>query len=385
MNIKTFFKKIREGKEPSQEFHNSLRASLVAHMRDNPPTPRVIRAAEHRSPAFWQKGLAIAFAALLIICTAAAGTVSAAQKALPGDALYPIKLAADQLSASLSNSPNVRIAVASRRLQEVQQALASRPTQSAQVQADIQSALQQYQADLRGVVTDISAKNIASATVQQVIHATAKNQNNIEQMLSVSATGTIANDLQNSLQNSHATIVAAQTIITDNGDAKNKGFPWNDPRAGSSSPTTTTRFQKNGSEDAAHPWTGTYDAPTSTVTSTPIQAREDQYQQVRTSVSAGLATSTSYSYEIMATDSATPTANTTSSSVISVTTLGSAARGGGEQGNENGSTPTSTPPTSDHHEGGNDGRTRAGGSSSGTSGTSASGGHALNDGGGTDD
>jgi hypothetical protein len=203
MNIKLFFKKIRDDRAPRQEFHDATKAALMAYMEKNPPAPKIVLMANRVPRGAWKNALAVSLAVIFIACTTAIGTVSAAQTALPGDALYGIKLAADQLSVAISNSPTVRVAVAARRLQEVKQALASPAPQSAQAQTDIKNALQQYQTDTRGALADIGSKNISTTTAQSVIQQTAAGQDSIAQILSSkNATGTIVHDLERSLRSS---------------------------------------------------------------------------------------------------------------------------------------------------------------------------------------
>jgi hypothetical protein len=94
----------------------------------------------------------------------------------------------------------------------------------------------------------------------------------------------------------------------------------------------------------------------------------------------GLTASTTYSFVIRATDSATPTPGTMSSAAINVMTLGATVSGGGENENEmesesgddGGHNATSTPPTGGgHHGGGSD----DGGHTTGTGGIGTGGGH----------
>ncbi|MDR3581985.1 MAG: hypothetical protein P4L67_01785 [Candidatus Pacebacteria bacterium] len=153
MKPKKILKKIREGRGPSDEFRHELERSLRVYMKDNPPLPDAELAAGGRVPASgaWKfgKGVAAALATVLILCAGAVGTVFAAQQALPGDALYGIKLAADQLSVDITRSPAVRVNVANRRIDEIAQALAAPSANTGRVQEDIQSALQQYRSVLQ--------------------------------------------------------------------------------------------------------------------------------------------------------------------------------------------------------------------------------------------
>jgi hypothetical protein len=213
MNLKIFFKKIRVDRKPSREFHVGLKASLAAYIKSNPFLPAVTPVAQRDPAFFWKKGLTISLATLLILCAGATGTVFAAQRALPGDALYGVKLAVSQLSIAITNSPAVRLSVANQRLQEVKQVLAAQPNQNAQTQKDIANALQQYQNNIQVTAGDINAKNVAPSTVQVIIQKTAEGQYAIEQMPSRNATGTVA----------QAAVTVAKTIFV--GDSHEKAMP----------------------------------------------------------------------------------------------------------------------------------------------------------------
>jgi hypothetical protein len=158
MKPKDFFKKIRDDRGPSEIFRDKLTRSLMEHMRTNPLDPL-----PQKTSASWRKGLVVSFAVLVILFTGAIGTVFAAQQALPGDALYGIKLATDQLSIDITQSPAVRINVANRRIEEIKQALTAPSANTAPVQAGIQSALRQYQSVLQGA-TIISPRVITPSS-----------------------------------------------------------------------------------------------------------------------------------------------------------------------------------------------------------------------------
>ena len=144
MKSKEFFKKMRIRQEPSPEFRAKLRESLVAYMNNNPslPKPTLVKS---DGMFLGRRALAISFASIMILFTGTIGTVFAAQKSLPGDALYGIKLAVDHISVAVSNSPELRISVADRRLAEVKEVLAAQPVPGGRSETDMQSALQQYQ------------------------------------------------------------------------------------------------------------------------------------------------------------------------------------------------------------------------------------------------
>lgn len=167
MRPKDYFKKIRTERGPSDAFRSALRVSLMEYIKANPlelPIQEVVNAA-----GTWRKKMAIALATFAIVCTGAVGTVFAAQTALPGDTLYGIKLAADQLSVDITRSPAVRANVANRRIEEIKQVLSAQPvaSENSRTQADIQSALHQYQSVLQDVTaeTDTTHANANTAIV----------------------------------------------------------------------------------------------------------------------------------------------------------------------------------------------------------------------------
>lgn len=205
MKPKDLLKKIGANREPSQEFRTKLKQSLVAYMKDNQPLPIETPFKKNGPAPYWRKALVISFAALVMVCVGTAGTVFAAQKTLPGDTLYGIKLAVDQMAVAISNSPNVRVAVADRRLAEVKQVLMDQPVPNDRSRADIQSALREYRSDLEGIVANMGAASSTShGAVTNILQKTADNENDLEQMISNHENGALVQDLEDSLHSSAA-------------------------------------------------------------------------------------------------------------------------------------------------------------------------------------
>ena len=213
MKLKEFFNKIRANQEPSREFHDKLKESLAVYMKSHPPLPKATFAIAPRRGL--GRTLAVSFAALVILCTGATMTVSAAQKALPGDAFYGIKLAVDQLSVAIANSPEARINVADRRLAEVKQVLASQSGAGNLAEADVKIALQQYQSNLQEVMVSMSESSSTSSTVQGILQKTVENERDLEQMVRESSGTALNENLANSLQFSRQTVEAAHVALGD--------------------------------------------------------------------------------------------------------------------------------------------------------------------------
>jgi anti-sigma-K factor RskA len=84
------------------------------------PAPR---AAAPRVP-FWRRGFALAVASLVVIVALLGSAVSASASSLPGDILYPVKRAAEQVRLALTveqQQADLHLQFARQRLQELQQ------------------------------------------------------------------------------------------------------------------------------------------------------------------------------------------------------------------------------------------------------------------------
>lgn len=217
MKTKDFLKKTHIERNPSPEFQAKMRESLVGYMKNNPPLPHEAPVLHGPLTRFPRKALAISLASFMVLFAGTMGTVFAAQGTLPGDTLYGVKLAVDQLSIAVSNSPSVRMSVADRRLAEVKQALATQSDSSARAQADIQSALAQYQSNLQVIAAEMTASSSVSSAVQNIIQKTTDNERDLEQMLSGKENVTIEQGLTDSLQSSEKTIAAASADLENVG------------------------------------------------------------------------------------------------------------------------------------------------------------------------
>jgi hypothetical protein len=107
----------------------------------------------------------------------------------------------------------------------VQQVLAAPSSQNAQTQADIQSALQQYRANLQGTISAINKENVASSTVQNVLQAATENQSVLKQIIAETATGTVAEYLKDSLHSSEIVAAAANTALGNHDETNNDPLP----------------------------------------------------------------------------------------------------------------------------------------------------------------
>lgn len=242
MKFRKIFNTIRRTQEPSEEFRTRLRESLVVYMKNNPPLPKATLVRNDKVLFPWHKALTISFAALLLLCTSAVGTVFAAQKSLPGDALYGVKLAVDQLSIAISNSPDTRIKIADRRLEEVKQVLEKQTNQNNRTETDIQNALGQYQSNLQNVIVAMNTTSSASSTVstvQNILQKTVDNEKDLEQLLSKNENEMVVQNLKSSLQFSQQTVEVARANLKENGGETNDNSTQNDTHISASNPATS--------------------------------------------------------------------------------------------------------------------------------------------------
>jgi hypothetical protein len=105
------------------EFVASLRDRLLAEAGTVLPQPALSPAPRQRRHAGPQRRLAFA-TSVAVLVAGSAGMAAAAQRALPGEALYPVKRVIEEVHAQTATSPAARgrdlLAQASRRLDEVQ-------------------------------------------------------------------------------------------------------------------------------------------------------------------------------------------------------------------------------------------------------------------------
>lgn len=132
---------------PRPEFAAELRALLMAEAERtfSPGAPLVLAPRQH-GPR--ERRLAVA-ASVAVLLGGSAGMAAAAQGALPGEALYPIKRGIEQAEAGLSVSTAGRgqdlLRQADGRLAEVEGLLAGSPTAAPQVPGTIQDFIAQAQ------------------------------------------------------------------------------------------------------------------------------------------------------------------------------------------------------------------------------------------------
>ena len=136
-----------ESAAPRPEFAAELRALLMAEAERSlsPDAPLVLPPRQH-GPR--ERRLAVA-ASVAVLIGGSAGMAAAAQSALPGDALYPIKRGIESAEAGLSVSTAGRgedlLRQADGRLAEVEGLLAGSPTAAPQVPGTIQDFIGQAQ------------------------------------------------------------------------------------------------------------------------------------------------------------------------------------------------------------------------------------------------
>lgn len=132
---------------PRPEFATELRALLMAEAeRTFSPDARLVLAPRQHGPR--ERRLAVA-ASVAVLLGGSAGIAAAAQGALPGEALYPLKRGIEQAEAGLSVSTAGRgqdlLRQADGRLAEVEGLLAGSPTAAPQVPGTIQDFMDQAQ------------------------------------------------------------------------------------------------------------------------------------------------------------------------------------------------------------------------------------------------
>ena len=125
--------RVHDPVEPSPEFTSSLRERLLAEAEELHTQDAVLTLPERRRGRR-ERRLAIAASALVFV-GGTAGMAAAAQQALPGDALYPIKRGLESAQAGLATSDEAKgrdlLDQANTRLSEIQQIVAgsSSPSQ----------------------------------------------------------------------------------------------------------------------------------------------------------------------------------------------------------------------------------------------------------------
>ncbi len=143
------------GKQPVDEpFLKSFREDLVSYMELNPALP-VMETAQPRIT--WSKWLASAGALALLLGT---GTVFAAQGSLPGDPLYPVKLATENVQVATTldakAKADLQLSLVKKRVEEIQAVLA-RPSSTPSAEKNLTPALQNLE-DNSGHVSAFAAK-----------------------------------------------------------------------------------------------------------------------------------------------------------------------------------------------------------------------------------
>ena len=117
-----------------EEYIRSFRADFITAMKAD---TRIADAKEHlarrKTHAIGVRWLVPALMSLALIFTSG-GTVFASQKSLPGESLYPIKLASERLTVALANNPEVKtqlqIAHAAERTKEINTVISLRKESS---------------------------------------------------------------------------------------------------------------------------------------------------------------------------------------------------------------------------------------------------------------
>ena len=150
----------------SDEAKNGIRANLLAHMHAHPaseavPSPYLSYFAPYTSFTF---GRAPAFAlALILVLAVGGGTAYASEGALPGDALYPVKvgiieLARKILAMTSQTKAEVSISIALTRLHEAEQ-LSAQSRLTASSSAELQQRFDESLAEAFVHLIDLQQEN----------------------------------------------------------------------------------------------------------------------------------------------------------------------------------------------------------------------------------
>ena len=151
---------LRSYPENAKELEPLLRTALVAKMASSiQPRAEFKARARHefqsvlqrmeveksqRAPFFrwhwrWQSGWAIAMIAVIMVILAGGGTVAAASNSMPGDTLYPVKLATEQVQMAFTfvdvGKAELNARLADKRVEEIVNAASKGDAKSVQISA----------------------------------------------------------------------------------------------------------------------------------------------------------------------------------------------------------------------------------------------------------
>lgn len=122
--------------------------------------------------------LAVSFTSFAIILTSGIFTVGASQSSLPGDALYPVKKAGEQVKLAMTseeNKPKVEIEQAGKRLEEL--AKISQNTSDSEQHNKVEALVAEFQAKVDsanahlGELSEKGSNNVQVAAVAKVVNA----------------------------------------------------------------------------------------------------------------------------------------------------------------------------------------------------------------------
>ncbi len=166
-NIKNEAQRIRL----SQSEKAAMRANIFALSGAS----KRAQAARAKAPGFYfffHRRFAVVVAALLLVIFTGGGTAFAAQGALPGTALYPVKIYVNEnVQGALAISPQAKVsyntAIAQTRLQEAQ-TLASQGKLDATTSAQIESNLDEHIAQAQSITAALSEQDPAAGVEASV-------------------------------------------------------------------------------------------------------------------------------------------------------------------------------------------------------------------------
>jgi len=210
--------------------------SLAGSPRPQPWHARLTAAVETLAarPAL-RPALAALLLATALFFSAASGVANAAQKALPGDGLYPVKLMIETGTLAFSFSANsdlqFHLAFAQNRLDEISS------LQSSQSQADLSGAIASYQTHIQAA-RQLSAQ-VDAATASQAEQTLAALDSTFARISSTAADQTPTSELEGGPKS------GIQTGLDDDGAEEN---PADSSAASETQPTESGVSDSGGSE-----------------------------------------------------------------------------------------------------------------------------------------
>lgn len=160
---------------PDAAQKSAFRSVLQAHMNAYPVLEGLAKPSVLRAAFLYAHKPALAFLLIILLLMGTTGATFASQNALPGNALYPVKLATEKVRLTIAADPTektrLHLAFASRRLQELQEITGGETVKNSSIDtafSNYKTQLEESQALLaqNPQVTDPIATLIDQATIE---------------------------------------------------------------------------------------------------------------------------------------------------------------------------------------------------------------------------